>query len=221
MELEQANKDEVVPTKTNEDEVVNNDEVVNEDEVVPTKTNEDEAVKKDEVVPTKINEDEVVNKDAVVPTKTIKDEVPTKPLTTNTPRSKKSDKKRPDASKDKTQTEDEKKPRPRPKYSDKSRKNRKNKSGQENKTEAVVQDTKVEESQGTEQPLDGDATLTKQEGSTEITSEMQILALNSENEEDSWDTLFNDDGDCLEEVGSCCSVHWAGCFTQCASGSHS
>ncbi|CAL8330610.1 unnamed protein product [Lota lota] len=124
--------------------------------------------------------------------------VPTKPLTTNTSRSKRPDKKRPDASKDKPQTEEETKPRPRPRYTDKSRKNKKNKSGQENKTEAVAEDTKVEESQGTEEPLDGEPTLTKQEGTTEITSEMEILSLNSENEEDSWDTLFNDDGDCLD-----------------------
>ncbi|XP_056442591.1 coiled-coil domain-containing protein R3HCC1L isoform X1 [Gadus chalcogrammus] len=185
MELEQANnKDEVVPTEPNKEEVVNNDEVV------PSMPNKDEVATQDEVVPSKPNKDEVENKDEVVPTK---------PLTTNTSRSKKQDKKRLDASKDKAQTEEETKPRPRPKYSDKSRKNKKNKSGQENKTEAVVEDTKVEESQGTEEPLDEDHTLTKQEGTTEITSEMEILALNSENEEDSWDTLFNDDGDCLEE----------------------
>ncbi|CAL8354744.1 unnamed protein product [Boreogadus saida] len=162
----------------------------NKDEVVPTEPNKEGVVNNDEVVPSKPNKDEVENKDEVVPTK---------PLTTNTSRSKKQDKKRTDASKDKAQTEEETKPRPRPKYSDKSRKNKKNKSGQENKTEAVVEDTKVEESQGTEEPLDEDLTLTKQEGTTEITSEMEILALNSENEEDSWDTLFNDDGDCLEE----------------------
>lgn len=136
-----------------------------------------------------------------------KDEVvPTKPLTTNPSRSKRPDKapnaakKRQDASKDKPQTEEETKPRPRPRYTDKSRKNKKNKSGQHNKTEteAVAEDAIVEQLQATEEPLNGHPPLAKEEDTVEVVSEMERLSVQDENEQDNWDTLFNDDGDCLD-----------------------
>ncbi|XP_057698911.1 coiled-coil domain-containing protein R3HCC1L [Corythoichthys intestinalis] len=110
-------------------------------------------------------------------------------------------KKRLNTSKDKPQIEGEVKPRPRPRYTDKARKNAKNK-----KDKAVAKD---------ELPpvgIDGDGTIT---GNSTVEVErlhLPEVAPNGQLEsadvpdaschdekasEDSWDTLFNDDGDCL------------------------
>ncbi|CAL8331980.1 unnamed protein product [Merluccius merluccius] len=187
----EANQDEVVQANTDEAVQANTDEAVqaNTDEAVQANT--DEAVQ--------ANTDEAVqpNKDEPV--------VPVKPVPANPPRSKRPDKKRPDASKDKlNKTDDpEAKPRPRPRYSDKSRKNKRNKSGQESKTAgSVAQEEdagKAEESQAQEEQLNGHPAGTKEEQEVVVVTEMERLSIASENEEeDSWDTLFNDDGDCLD-----------------------
>lgn len=116
-------------------------------------------------------------------------------------------------SKDKAQTEGGVKPRPRPRYTDKARKNAKNKkdkagaadkgvnvggedgSGIQNgdsKTEVKeerLQDADVQEN-GHSDSISADA---------EVTSRMEATSLQEEQgEEESWDTLFNDDGDCLD-----------------------
>lgn len=109
------------------------------------------------------------------------------------------------ASKDKAQTQGEVKPRPRPRYTDKARKNAKNKkdkAGAGGKTAPVggedggkVQDgdanadVKEEWLQDTEVETNGQPDSTNVEGAS---------SPEEKGEEESWDTLFNDDGDCLD-----------------------
>ncbi|XP_034542947.1 coiled-coil domain-containing protein R3HCC1L [Notolabrus celidotus] len=122
-------------------------------------------------------------------------------------------KKRPQDSKDKAQTQGEVKPRPRPRYTDKSRKNAKNKKDKagalENGAPAAggeggdgVQegdgkpDVKEEWSQDT---ANGHPDLPGVEG--DAASQPETTNLEEEKgEEESWDTLFNDDGDCLDPL---------------------
>ncbi|KAJ3614814.1 hypothetical protein NHX12_018384 [Muraenolepis orangiensis] len=135
----------------------------------------------------------------------------------------KQDKTRQDKARTKPQTEPKPtKPRAGPRYTDKSRKNKKNKPGQENKTEVVTEDT----IQGTEEQLNGHPTqqvgsggenlaqsggenlaqsggenLAQSEGESldqQVVSGLEMLSVHSDPDEDSWDTLFNDDGDCLD-----------------------
>lgn len=90
------------------------------------------------------------------------------------------------------------KPRPRPRYTDKSRKNVKNR---KDKAAAAAAggtgdgDVKEDEAQEAEAPVNSDlsslaveATLQPEAGSP----------LEEQGAEESWDTLFDDDGDCLD-----------------------
>ncbi|XP_050926246.1 coiled-coil domain-containing protein R3HCC1L [Lates calcarifer] len=91
-------------------------------------------------------------------------------------------KQRLNASKDKPQTQGEVKPRPRPRYTDKARKNAKNK-----KHKAGGEDKTVN-GQPESTSVDADVTSRLEEASPQ----------EEKGEEESWDTLFNDDGDCLD-----------------------
>ncbi|KAA8595125.1 hypothetical protein FQN60_012260 [Etheostoma spectabile] len=114
-------------------------------------------------------------------------------------------------SKEKAQTQGEVKPRPRPRYTDKAKKNAKNKKdkagaadkeasvgGEDGgKTENGDPDVKDEQLQDTDVPVNG------QPGSTNVKEDVtswleEASPQEAEGEEESWDTLFNDDGDCLE-----------------------
>lgn len=116
-------------------------------------------------------------------------------------------KQRNSGSKDKGQSQGEVKPRPRPRYTDKARKNAKNKN---NKTGAADKgapvggedggDSKpaVKEEQDADVQVNGHA-ATNEEMLADTTSCLEATSLQDEKgEEDSWDTLFNDDGDCLD-----------------------
>ncbi|XP_022611164.1 coiled-coil domain-containing protein R3HCC1L [Seriola dumerili] len=151
---------------------------------------------------------------------TKEDSAPTQPTPTPPSQSKRPSqalyvpKQRLHASKDKAQTQGEVKPRPRPRYTDKARKNAKNKKdkagGEDNagpvggegggqiqnsdtkpdvKKEGRLQDTDVQ--------VNGQPESTSVE--TDVTSGLEATSPQEENgEEESWDTLFNDDGDCLD-----------------------
>lgn len=145
--------------------------------------------------------------------------VPAQPSTVTPSQSKRPDKalytpkKRQEASQDKGQAQGGVKPKPRPRYTDKARKNAKNKKnkaqiGDEGASDAgrdgsVVQngnteaDGKGDRLQDAELQSDGQPASTNQETDTELTSRLEVPATQEE-EEESWDTLFNDDGDCLD-----------------------
>ncbi|XP_036966151.1 coiled-coil domain-containing protein R3HCC1L [Acanthopagrus latus] len=122
-------------------------------------------------------------------------------------------KQRPQGSKDKPQTQGGDKPRPRPRYTDKARKNARNKKdkagaankgasvGAEEGGEAQGGDNKSNVKEGQLQDADvqvnGNCDSTGVEA--ESSSQLEAMSLQEEQEEEeSWDTLFNDDGDCLE-----------------------
>ncbi|XP_023131039.2 coiled-coil domain-containing protein R3HCC1L [Amphiprion ocellaris] len=106
------------------------------------------------------------------------------------------------ASKDKAQTQGEGKPRPRPRYTDKARKNAKNKKdkaggGDRGEIQKNDPDVKEEQLQGAEVVVNGQPDSSTVE--TEGTSQQEAASPQEEKgEEESWDTLFNDDGDCLD-----------------------
>ncbi|XP_071359825.1 coiled-coil domain-containing protein R3HCC1L [Trachinotus anak] len=118
------------------------------------------------------------------------------------------------ASKDKAQTQGEVKPKPRPRYTDKARKNAKNKkdkAGGGDKTAPVggegggqIQSSDTKPDVKKEERLqDTDVQVNGQPEcpgvGAEVTSRLEAASPQEENgEEDSWDTLFNDDGDCLD-----------------------
>lgn len=116
-------------------------------------------------------------------------------------------------SKDKAQTQGEVKPRPRPRYTDKARKNAKNKKDKAGAGEIQDGDRKPDVKE--ERLQDTDVQTNGQPDSTDVeadaASRPEATSPQEENgEEDSWDTLFNDDGDCLdphllEEVRAWCS----------------
>lgn len=118
-------------------------------------------------------------------------------------------KQRPQGSKDKAQTLAGDKPRPRPRYTDKARKNarnKKDKAGAADKGASVggeVQDddnksnVKEEELQDADVQVNGNCDSTGVEAESSLHLEAMSLQEEQEDEE-SWDTLFNDDGDCLE-----------------------
>lgn len=151
------------------------------------------------------------------------DSAPSQPTTTTSSQSKKPERAlRQPASKDKAQPQGEVKPRPRPRYSDKARKNAKNK---KDKAEAGDQTVPVEEEDAAGEPIgdtksdekedrlqsteiNGQPDSTNQEADPEGTSLLEAMSIQEDEEEDSWDTLFNDDGDfldphLLEEVSAC------------------
>lgn len=114
------------------------------------------------------------------------------------------------SSKDKAQTQGEVKPRPRPRYTDKARKNAKNKkdkAGAANKgapdggvdgAEVQNGDSDVKE----ERLNDSDVKVNNGQPDcveADVASRLEATAAqDGEEEEKSWDTLFNDDGDCLD-----------------------
>ncbi|XP_067353982.1 coiled-coil domain-containing protein R3HCC1L isoform X1 [Channa argus] len=110
------------------------------------------------------------------------------------------------ATKEKTHTQAEVKPRPRPRYTDKARKNAKNKkdkAGAAEKTAAVEGNGKNNPDVKEEWIQDGDVVVNGQLDSTntqpEVTTRLETTSAQEEKlEEESWDTLFNDDGDCLD-----------------------
>ncbi|XP_068607400.1 coiled-coil domain-containing protein R3HCC1L [Brachionichthys hirsutus] len=108
------------------------------------------------------------------------------------------------SSKDKIQNQGESKPRPRPRYTDKARKNTRNKrdkGGAADKGLPVggeIQDGDKEAQllEPDVQPNDDSVSA-----SAEDDAHLQLEAISlqeDEGNEESWDTLFNDDGDCLE-----------------------
>lgn len=116
-------------------------------------------------------------------------------------------------SKDKAQTEGAVKPRPRPRYTDKARKNAKNKKdkagaagkgvnvGGEDGSEIRDGDSKTqvkeERLQDTDGQVNGHSDATSVDA--DAASRLEAASLQEEQgEEESWDTLFNDDGDCLD-----------------------
>lgn len=142
------------------------------------------------------------------------DSVPAQPTTTSSSQSRRPDKAlympkhRQHASNDKAQNRGEVKPRPRPRYTDKARKNAKNK---KDKAEAVDKKLSVGEEDGggstksdekedwlQNEGINGQPELSNQEANPEVSSRPEAMSTQKETEEDSWDTLFNDDGDCLD-----------------------
>ncbi|XP_037546119.1 coiled-coil domain-containing protein R3HCC1L [Nematolebias whitei] len=107
-------------------------------------------------------------------------------------------------SKDKPQSQGEVKPRPKPRYTDKARKNAKNKKDKANKTVPVEEgdalgkdvqaDVEEERLQEAEVVVNGQSALNKEQTEALI----QLEAASPQDEEESWDTLFNDDGECLD-----------------------
>lgn len=116
------------------------------------------------------------------------------------------------ASKDKTQTQGDGKPRPRPRYTDKARKNAKNRKDKAGGTDMAAlagrdggelpnnndkPDVKEERLQDAEAAVNGESVSTRVE--VEAAAQLETMSLQEEKEEEeSWDTLFNDDGDCLD-----------------------
>lgn len=120
-------------------------------------------------------------------------------------------KQRPQSSRDKAQPQGEVKPRPRPRYTDKARKNARNKksqSGAETATSGGGEGTANAQHDGDTskeiiERLQGTETLSKgqPEGSdtnADVTSRLEETPQQENGEEESWDTLFNDDGECRD-----------------------
>lgn len=119
-------------------------------------------------------------------------------------------KKQQQGSKDKAQSTEGVKPRPRPRYTDKSRKNVKNR-----KDKAAAAGGAGERRDGDvkeEQPQEAEAQVNSDASSLAVEATLQPEAPSAPEEqgaEESWDTLFDDDGDCLdphllEEVSARC-----------------
>uniref|UniRef100_A0A3B5MDE9 R3H domain and coiled-coil containing 1-like n=1 Tax=Xiphophorus couchianus TaxID=32473 RepID=A0A3B5MDE9_9TELE len=102
-------------------------------------------------------------------------------------------KERRQAAKDKTPTQGEDKPRPKPRYTDKARKNAKNRKDKANTAAAAAaaggadaQSCDVQEER-----------LQNGQEEAEASSQQEPESPQDE-QEDSWETLFNDEGDCLD-----------------------
>ena len=117
--------------------------------------------------------------------------------------------------KDKPQAQGEAKPKPRPRYTDKARKNAKNKKdkagkgGEEDKIPESESQSEERLQEGEGDQVDGQPPTTNEGADVEAGSNLEVdnqgngaLAEEEEEEEeeeeDSWDTLFNDDGECLD-----------------------
>lgn len=108
--------------------------------------------------------------------------------------------------KDKAHTQAEVKARPRPRYTDKARKNAKNKKDKAGAAAAAADgdasdmqnnDSKTDFREERLQDSEVLAELT--DGHPDVTSQLEETRLqDEEGEEESWDTLFNEDGDCLD-----------------------
>lgn len=122
--------------------------------------------------------------------------------------------------KDKSQKDEGVKPRPRPHYRDKAKKNAKNKknrfqAGAENDLRNEhngdsVAKVKEDRLQEPDRQQNGEMDPASLEADVVRCLERSHLDEDQEQEE-SWDTLFNDDGDCLdphllEEVRVCCAI---------------
>ncbi|KAK2815835.1 hypothetical protein Q5P01_026302 [Channa striata] len=120
-------------------------------------------------------------------------------------------KQRQHAAKDKTHAQAEVKPRPRPRYTDNARKNAKNKKDKAGaaQTKAAVEGGDLGEIQNGSSKPDvkeerlQDVVVNGQLDSTNVhpedTTRLEATSpQEEEQEEESWDTLFNDDGDCLD-----------------------
>lgn len=108
-------------------------------------------------------------------------------------------------SKDRAQPQGEGKPRPRPRYTDKARKNAKNKKdkgGVADKAAPAAAELPNNVDVAHERLKDDEVGLNGESGSTRVVVESaaqpEAASLDEEEEEQSWDTLFNDDGDCLD-----------------------
>ncbi|XP_007570310.1 coiled-coil domain-containing protein R3HCC1L [Poecilia formosa] len=108
-------------------------------------------------------------------------------------------KQRRQAAKDKTPTQGEDKPRPKPRYTDKARKNAKNRKDKANTAAAAAaggadaQSCDVQE----EERLQDEQVTVNGQAEAEASSQQEPASSQDENE-DSWETLFNDEGDCLD-----------------------
>ncbi|KAM4603678.1 uncharacterized protein r3hcc1l [Polymixia lowei] len=222
MEMDQPNE-EGVPAQPNEESVP----AQPNEESVPAQPNEESvpAQPNEEGVPAQPNEESVPAQpnEESVPAQPNEEGVPAQPSTTTPSRSKKPDKphyvpkKRQDVSKDKPQTEGEAKPRPRPRYTDKARKNAKNKkdkAGAGNKTASgggedeggtpngdAKADVNEDWLQDEDVKSNGQPASTSEgaEGRSRLEAPpSQPEEEEEEEEEESWDTLFNDEGDCLD-----------------------
>lgn len=116
-------------------------------------------------------------------------------------------------SKDKAQTQALVKPRPRPRYTDKARKNAKNKKDRAGATDQgapiggedvdgvqdgdTKPDGKEERLQDTDVLVNGHCDSTSVDAHASLCVDATSLQ-EEQGEEESWDTLFNDDGDCLD-----------------------
>lgn len=133
-------------------------------------------------------------------------------------------------SKDKVQSVEGDKPRPRPRYTDKNRKNAKNKKDKATATAADStdpvggdegQDGDGKSDVKEERPQEAEVQVNQNSDSTglanETSSQLEAASPHEEQStEENWDTLFNDDGDCLdphllEEVSAWCT---SGSYTQ-------
>lgn len=114
------------------------------------------------------------------------------------------------SSKDKAQTQEGIKPRPRPRYTDKARKNAKNKKdkataadkgtpvvGDDRGDSDIKPEVKEERLQVAEVSANGHAKSASVGADASSCPETTSLQEEQDGEE-SWDTLFNDDGDCLD-----------------------
>ncbi|KAM6939513.1 coiled-coil domain-containing protein R3HCC1L [Xenentodon cancila] len=115
-------------------------------------------------------------------------------------------KQRPHGSKDKAQAQGEVKPRPRPRYTDKARKNAKNR---KDKAGGAEKTGSSDDGGGAHTSETQPGVMMKQvpgaevvdNGQTEAEDASQLEATSPQEEtaeEESWDSLFNDDGDCLD-----------------------
>lgn len=120
-------------------------------------------------------------------------------------------KQRLNVSKEKDQTRGEVKPRTRPRYPDKARKNAKNKKdkaggaekaapagedGVETQSNDAKPDVKEDRLQGVEVEVNGQSSANVVGG--DAAQQEEKAPQEEKGEEESWDTLFNDDGDCLD-----------------------
>ncbi|KAM9769334.1 coiled-coil domain-containing protein R3HCC1L isoform 2-T3 [Menidia menidia] len=142
-----------------------------------------------------------------------KESVPIEPTPTQPPQSKKPNqalyvpKQRIQSSKNKPQAQGEVKPRPRPRYTDKAKKNAKNKKDKAGADPAVPagggggggggeggEEGDAQNNENQPQLEDAGAAINGNKSEEEASSPLK----ESEEEEESWDTRFNDEGDCLD-----------------------
>lgn len=114
-------------------------------------------------------------------------------------------KQRRQAAKDKTPTQGEDKPRPKPRYTDKARKNAKNRKDKANTAAAAAAAAGGADAQSCDVQ---EERLQNGQEEAEASSQQEPESPQDE-QEDSWETLFNDEGDCLdphllEEVRAAC-----------------